>query len=254
MQISHAYIFENTDTKANQIEVEKFLKGIYNQEDLENNPDYTLIKCLDKSIKISQIRDLQKDILVKPIKFEKKVYVIENAETMTVEAQNALLKILEEPPEYAMIILETTMYFSLLETIRSRCIRVKNKSNINNNDFVGIDESKINAILSYIGKNDKLGFLRQSTYFEENKDNIYKILEYMMIYIRDTAIGTYGNKNLLKFDGKCSNIAGGKVTIDNYYKCIEIIEDTYRKLKQNGNFQMCIDEMLMKLSHVMPSP
>ena len=169
MQISHAYIFENTDTKANQLEVEKFLKDIYKQDDLENNPDYTLIQCLDKSIKISQIRDLQKDILVKPIKFEKKVYVIENAETMTVEAQNALLKILEEPPEYAMIILETTMYFSLLETIRSRCIRVKNKSDINNNDFAGIDENKINSILSYIGKNDKLEFLRQSAYFEENK-------------------------------------------------------------------------------------
>lgn len=248
MQISHAYIFENTDTKANQLEVERFLKGIYNQDNLENNPDFNLIKCLDKSIKISQIRDLQKDILVKPIKFEKKVYVIENAETMTVEAQNALLKILEEPPEYAMIILETTMYFSLLETIRSRCIRIKNKSDINNSDFAGIDENKINSILNYIGKKDKLGFLRQSVYFEENKDNIYKILEYMMIYIRDIAIGTYGNKNLLIFDGKCSNIADGKVTINNYYNCIEIIEDTYRKLKQNGNFQMCIDEMLMRLS------
>jgi len=86
------------------------------------NPDFMVIRSETKNIVIKQIRDLIDDIVVKPLN-HRKVYVIEDAEKMTVQAQNCLLKTLEEPPNYAKIILTTSNYESLLLTIRSRVVR-----------------------------------------------------------------------------------------------------------------------------------
>ena len=87
-----------------------------------NHPDFLCIKQDNNSIKIEQIRELQKKIQEKPIISKRKVYIIDNADYMTVEAQNCLLKTLEEPPEFATIILIGANENSFLTTIKSRCM------------------------------------------------------------------------------------------------------------------------------------
>lgn len=77
-----------------------------------------------KSIKIEQIRYVQEKIAEKPIASNKKVYIINNSDTMTKEAQNCLLKTLEEPPEYAVIILVLANENNMLNTIKSRCTKI----------------------------------------------------------------------------------------------------------------------------------
>ena len=77
-----------------------------------------------KSIKIEQIRYMQEKIAEKPISSNKKVYIINNSDTMTKEAQNCLLKTLEEPPEYAVIILVLANENNMLNTIKSRCTKI----------------------------------------------------------------------------------------------------------------------------------
>lgn len=67
---------------------------------------------------------MQKKIYEKPIISSKKIYIIDNAETMTIEAQNCLLKTLEEPPEYICIILVTSNDSNIINTIRSRCMKI----------------------------------------------------------------------------------------------------------------------------------
>ena len=64
------------------------------------------------------------DIVIKPHN-KYKIYTINQANSMTIEAQNALLKTLEEPPEYAIIILITNNKEALLDTIKSRCEIIK---------------------------------------------------------------------------------------------------------------------------------
>ena len=77
------------------------------------------------SITIDSIREVGKDIYQKPMMSKRKVYIIENAETMRLEAQNAFLKILEEPPQYVVFILLTESSSMLLDTIISRCTILK---------------------------------------------------------------------------------------------------------------------------------
>ena len=94
--------------------------------ELESNkhPDYYEINVEESTIKIEQIRLMQSKILEKPIISNKQVYIINNADTMTKEAANCLLKTLEEPPEYVCIILIVSNENALLNTIKSRCTKV----------------------------------------------------------------------------------------------------------------------------------
>ncbi len=73
------------------------------------------------SIGIDEIKNLQIKIFLKPIKSPKKAIIIEDGDSLTVEAQNALLKVLEEPPSHTIIILNVENIENLLPTIISRC-------------------------------------------------------------------------------------------------------------------------------------
>lgn len=80
----------------------------------------------DKSeIYVAQIRALKADAVVMPNDSEKKAYIIKEAETMNPSAQNALLKLLEEPPSHCCFILVTENSGSLLQTVRSRCVEIR---------------------------------------------------------------------------------------------------------------------------------
>ncbi len=92
------------------------------------HPNVTVITSGDKaSIGIAEIRTATENIYTAPYMASKKIYIIKNAEKMTPQAQNALLKILEEPPEYVVFFLLVSNRYSMLTTIISRC-RVINMS------------------------------------------------------------------------------------------------------------------------------
>ena len=77
-----------------------------------------------KTIGVNPIRDLNDDAFIKPFFSDKKVYILDG-ELMTVEAQNAFLKTLEEPPAYAVFIITVSDSAKLLQTIISRCALIK---------------------------------------------------------------------------------------------------------------------------------
>ncbi len=92
-----------------------------------NQPDIITVKHeKPATISVDDIREqLNGDIMIKPYSSPYKIYIIPEADLMTVQAQNALLKTLEEPPEYGVIFLLTENADSLLATIRSRCVILK---------------------------------------------------------------------------------------------------------------------------------
>jgi DNA polymerase-3 subunit delta' len=92
----------------------------------KNHPDIIMVRHEKPgSISIDEIRDqVIHDVAIKPYCSPYKIYIIPDAEMMTPQAQNALLKTIEEPPEYAVIMILTSNAESLLPTIRSRCVRL----------------------------------------------------------------------------------------------------------------------------------
>ncbi len=92
----------------------------------------------EKDIKIEQIRNAQKDLILYPYSGKKKVLIINNAHRMTVSAQNALLKSLEEPNKTSVIILVTHNDQAIISTIKSRCQKI---------NFILADEEELKKIL-----------------------------------------------------------------------------------------------------------
>ncbi|MCR5031594.1 MAG: DNA polymerase III subunit [Lachnospiraceae bacterium] len=95
----------------------------------DNHPDVITITHEKTGIGVNDIRQqLNNDMAILPYKGPKKIYLIPDGEKMTQEAQNALLKTLEEPPAYGVIMILTTSADSLLPTIRSRCVLLSMKA------------------------------------------------------------------------------------------------------------------------------
>ena len=92
-----------------------------------NQPDIITVKHeKPASISVDDVRtQINGDIMIKPYSSPYKIYIVPEADLMTVQAQNAILKTIEEPPEYAVIFLLTENADSLLPTIRSRCVMLK---------------------------------------------------------------------------------------------------------------------------------
>ncbi|GAB4113594.1 MAG: DNA polymerase III subunit delta' [Candidatus Caldatribacteriota bacterium] len=137
-KISSSYLFwgkEGVGKKFTALEFAKAINCLHPGEDFtscENclscskinklcSPDLNIIEPLKNTISIQQIRDLQHQLNLKPLESKRKFYIIDQAEKMTQEAENCLLKTLEEPPPKVIIILICHHPDYLLPTIISRC-------------------------------------------------------------------------------------------------------------------------------------
>ena len=89
--------------------------------DSGNHPDLQFIRPEGSLLRIGQIRELQKQIVYEPLEASRKVYILTDVERMNAEAENCLLKTLEEPPAASVLILLTSNIQVLLPTTRSRC-------------------------------------------------------------------------------------------------------------------------------------
>lgn len=122
--LSHAYVFVGEDKFAN-LSFAKELCTLISGKNFDNNPDIKFIyPDIEKDIykiHIENIRGLKYFMSFKPYSSNYKIAVINDADTITIEAANSLLKILEEPPSQSMIILISSKAKLLPQTILSRC-------------------------------------------------------------------------------------------------------------------------------------
>lgn len=257
--------------------------------EMGTNPDLYVVKPMKSSISVDQIRELQEDIMVKPLYSERKVYIIEDADSMTVQAQNCLLKTLEEPPSYAVVILILENINSVTETIRSRAVRLNFKKNTYDEVYNYLsskynnDAKVLNFIASYsdgvIGvaeellKSQEFNDLRESTikmltilckptkseslevsdFFDQNKEYINEVLDIMLMFYRDMLIvRETGDESLLINSDKKDIILlnAYNLTTSKILENIDTIVKTKINLEQNANYQLSVDVMLMKLRQV----
>ena len=286
-KVNHAYMFEGIDGVGKNLFAKEFGKLLINIDNVDNSPDYINIEPTGTSIKIAQIRDLQSDIIIKPHS-KYKIYVINHAEKMTVESQNALLKTLEEPPEYAIIILVTNNKESLLPTIKSRCEIIKflpisimelknylmdrgveekrsvllanfSRGSIekalelsDSSDF-SIMRDDIQKYIQYILDKNMVEILNISSDMDKYKDKVIIVLDMMINYFRDIMIcKDRADKDMLINGDRITFIQNmsTKITYSQVSKIIDIIEETKRKMRSNCNFTVSIQVMTLNIYEV----
>ena len=139
-RIANAYIFSGPEGVGKEFVAINFAKALNCLSDGEvpcdkciscrkiddgNHADVMVIRPESTRLKIGQMRDLQRQGSYRAVEGDYKIYIITEAEKMTAEAANSMLKTLEEPPGIMVLILLTSAYSALLPTIRSRCQLLK---------------------------------------------------------------------------------------------------------------------------------
>ncbi len=164
-QMLHSVIISaNQEEKAFLKAKEEARKLLITNPDLEKNPDFFLITDL-RTIKINQIRELKQAFSLKPYQEKYKVALIKNAHLLTQEAQNALLKTLEEPPPKCFLFLTTNNKEALLSTILSRCqiIELREKSPDQRTEEVSQNHQEVKDLAEKIIKTGVAGRLKLAT-------------------------------------------------------------------------------------------
>lgn len=272
-KVSHSYLFIGNKGIGKTLFAKEFAKAILCQSEPEKKPCGQCKSCLEfdhlnhpdfydvclgdeNSIKIETIRKLQEKVQELPIVSQRKVYIIEDCEAMTTEAQNSLLKTIEEPPEFVNIILVTANENRILTTIQSRCTKIyfqniedntlrqyllehHHINNISNNDLKAYNGSIGKALQIeskkeiYSSLEKVLGNIEHYTLPEAMKqlEVLYKEKEYveeMLEYINVIFL------NKAKQDAK-------------YLDYIQKVEDVKAKIRRNANYTMAIDSLLFKI-------
>lgn len=204
--IHHAYIIEDKEYAFD------FAK--------KNAPIYDIHHIVPEksSISVEQIRNLNSEIYIKPDS-DRKIYIIE-ASNITIQAQNALLKTLEDPPKYATIIL-IGKRFNFLSTVISRCVYLPFL------EAFPIIDDEIISFLNVFEKADLSEVFDHYKFFEDNKERIEEVLDELQLFFRE-------------------KLLSGESLMSNVNKILEI-QKVKENLRKNSNFQITIENMLIKL-------
>lgn len=302
-RLSHAYIIDGAygsgkkllaNTLAKTLQCEKYTNDACceciscHTFDSGNHTDIIYVKATKtKAIGIDDIRQqIGGNIGIKPYKYKYKIFIIEDADKMTTQSQNAMLKNMEEPPSYVIFLLLSTNFNSFLSTILSRCVLLKLKplpeyiikkyiqndfdidSNLalvyssfsqgsigkakdiaNSDTFIQKREKVISWIIELKNK-DIIQVFENAKEIEIYKDDINDILDICFIWYRDVLI--IKNLNSEKYIIQKDKIdllqkEASEINYNNIFKLIDIIENTRYQLNRNANFQLAIELMLLKI-------
>ena len=257
------------------------------QADSGNQPDIIRVTHeKPNTIGVEDIRKITGDVAIKPYSSKRKIYIINEAEKMTVQAQNALLKTLEEPPAYVVILLLTTNVDALLQTIQSRCVLLtmkpvrdelvkqylmrdvqvpdykadvcvafargnvgRAKALASSEEFDNIKQDAV-ALLKYIREMEITDILTAIKKISEYKFEIDDYLDIMAVWYRDVLLFKATNDiNHLIFRDELPNIK--KTADQSTYEGIENIIDALgtakARLKANVNFDLTMELLLLTM-------
>lgn len=253
-----------------------------------NQPDIIFVTHeKPNSVGVEDIRNqINNDIGIKPYSSPRKIYIMNEGEKMTVQAQNALLKTLEEPPEYAVILILTTNVDAFLPTILSRCVvlnmkpvpdeKVKQylmselhvpdyKANIcvafargnigkakllaSSEEFEKVKEEAI-TLVKYINDMETSEIVKAIKKISEYKLDVNDYLDILSVWYRDVLLyKATKDVNSLIFRDELMQIT--KVADRSTYEGIETIvnalEQAKRRLQANVNFDLTMELLLLTI-------
>jgi len=199
--------------------------------DSGNHPDTFYVSATKTvAIGVENVRDqVVAEMATRPFRYQYKVFIIEKAETMTPAAQNALLKTIEEPAPYGVFLLLTKELELMLETVRSRCVMIKVDESGQPN---APDEAQLalaQEVIQTAHTLDILGVLMLYKKFEPLKENRESAVAFLdMLYEH---YGTVVRQTQAEYA----------------FRATRAITQTKDLLAQNGNFQLTIEIMLLKI-------
>ncbi len=298
-KIAHAYLFSGPDGIGKRLMATALARAIVCLEqrgcghcracrkiDHQNHPDLHILEPEGNSIKIEQVRALQRDLNLKPLEAPRKICMIEQADTMTVGAANALLKTLEEPRGDTLLILLSAQPNRLLETIRSRCQPLPFTRHPNGRiqaeleKQLGIESTESHVLAALSEGSFKKAFGKDRDLYLEQRRELLKtltglstgsilpildfaeqlaadktilpdILEIFQAFYRDVLITLQGrsDEELVNLDLKEKiHRVSGRENVATILDKLEALVEIRRQLDRNVNRQLAMEVLLLKLA------
>jgi len=283
---SHAYIFEGKEGEGKLEMAKEFAKAVNCQKgkeeacgdcsscrkaDMSNHPDIISIGPDGRSIKNDQVKALQTEMHLKPYESRRKIFIIDSADTMTPQAQNSLLKVLEEPPSSSLLILVSSNEVGLLPTVRSRCQRIHFGRRLEENPAGGISREMSNEcdgqgnisehrkkslmfVEDCIKKNTKGMFEFSESISKADRKECLEALNMITAWFRDLSLYIETkNGQLLKNHDKMDDIKAlaGKTKGKSVYRVLEALVEAIEKMHGTVNQQMIVDHLLLKIQEAL---
>ena len=319
-KVSHAYIFNGSEKSGKRMlaeafamtlqceEVQERLAGqdggesIYSESALEpcmkcrscrqamgkNQPDILYLEHeKPNTISVDDVRrQINQDIEIKPYSSKYKIYIVDEAEKMNVQAQNALLKTIEEPPAYAVILLLTTNADAFLPTIRSRCVTLDLKAvedgkvreylmkkcqvpdykadicvafaqgNVGRAMLLASSE-RFNELKDYavqllrrLGDIPDYDLLQEIKPLNDFKDDIQDFFDLLLLWYRDVLLyKASGQEDRLIFSDQSYEVRqqADKSSYAGIQKILEAIETAGRRVRANVNFELTLELLLLTI-------
>lgn len=254
----------------------------------KNHPDIIVVSHEKPGIiSIDEIREqVIHDVSIKPYCSHYKIYIIPDADLMNPQAQNALLKTIEEPPEYAVIMLLTSNADSLLPTIQSRCVRLdlkvvddslvkkylmerlhipdyqaeidtsfaqgsigKAKEAATSEEFSNMTQNAL-KILKYADNMEVYELADEIKNLSLEKQNINDYLDIFQFWFRDVLMfkATREIDNLVfKQEINFIKEQASKRSYENLEKILEALEKTKVRLRANVNFELALELLFLTI-------
>ncbi|MCI6004312.1 MAG: DNA polymerase III subunit delta' [Blautia sp.] len=254
----------------------------------KNHPDIIMVNHEKPgTITIDEIREqVIHDVAIKPYCSPHKIYIIPDAEMMTPQAQNALLKTIEEPPEYAVIMLLTQNADALLPTIQSRCVRLdlkvvddslvkkylmehlqvpdyqaeidvsfaqgsigRAKDAATSEEFSNMTQNAL-KLLKYANKMEVYELADEIKKLSEEKHNINDYLDIFQFWFRDVLMfkATREIDNLVfKQEINFIKEQASQRSYENLEKILEAITKTKVRLRANVNFELALELLFLTI-------
>lgn len=250
--IFHAYIFEGQIEDARAMYTD-FIELIFQADDNRNKElgldrffDLEIIRPENKVINIDSIREMKKKVYEIPLESKYKVFVIEEADCMRVEAQNALLKTLEESPDYCIIILTTDNRNKLYDTIISRCQIISNYVEAES-DLGQDDVDLLIDIFHKAYKKEYYSVISSKAFFEKYGDRKKSIINQSISFFYDLILFRFGQKKDIstRYERRLSDF--DNLSVAKLEDLILKLEKINELTRVNINFQLAMEDFLFTL-------
>lgn len=251
------------------------------------HPDIITVKHKQGSVSVDDVRtQIVSDVQIRPYQSSRKIYILNEAEKMTGVAQNALLKTLEEPPGYAVIMLLSTSSQAMLPTVLSRCVQLDMRpvddatvrkylmseikvpdyradictafarGNIGragslaaSEDFDNIRDEAV-AVVKRIKRADTAELVATLKKLEGYKVNVTDFLDIIMIWYRDVLMykATMDTGALIfKDEEESIRDEAMESSYDGIENVLKMIDKTKSRLKANVNYELAMELLLLAI-------
>lgn len=205
-------------------------------------------KGKSNTFSVDAIREIRDDAFIIPNESDKKIYVLKNGQNMNEQSQNAILKILEEPPSYVFFIIVTTSKSTMLETVLSRVqvfSLLSDEEKITDKEMT-IVKNMVSAIMNV----NEIDLMEQTAVFVKNNQLARTILSLLTEVFRDALVIKSGFSREFRFSKESETLSNG-LTSKSLMNLITVCDDLINSIDRNCNNNLLVVRMCYEFKRAM---